>query len=97
MLHFFRQCSILVLLLQTSIDFSLNGTSLEQVLMERLSEVAKFDFSITFVYNPTFDDDDDILSCSFVCSHDIFEETTVTLKSLKDFSICSSRFLRQSQ
>ena len=57
-------------------DLSLNGTSLEEVSMEQLSEVAKFDFSLTFIYNPTFDDDD-ILSCSFVCSRDLFEETTV--------------------
>ena len=58
-------------------DLSLNGTSLEEVSMEQLSEVAKFDFSLTFIHNPAFDDDD-ILSCSFVCSRDLFEETTVT-------------------
>ena len=77
------------LFLQTMFDFiitssnvtdsSLNGTSLEEVSMEQLSQVAKFDFSLTFIYNPTFDDDDDILSCSFVCSRDLFDETTVTL------------------
>ena len=70
--------------LQTMFDFitassdvnelSLNGTSLEEVSMEQLSEVAKFDFSLTFVHNPT---SDGLLSCSFVCSHDLFEETTV--------------------
>ena len=58
-------------------DLSLNDTSLEEVSMEQLSEVAKFDFSLTFIYNPTFDDDDEILSCSFVCSRDLFDETTV--------------------
>ena len=56
-------------------DLSLNGTSLEEVSMEQLSEGAKFDFSLTFVYNPT--SDDNILSCSLVCSRDLFEETTV--------------------
>ena len=30
---------------------------------------------MTFVYNPT--SDDNILSCSLVCSRDLFEETTV--------------------
>ena len=56
-------------------QLSLNSTSLEEVSMDQSSEVAKFDFSMTFVYNPT--SDDDIMSCSFVCSGDLFEETTV--------------------
>ena len=73
--------------LQTVFDFttlssninalSLNGTSLEEVSMAQSSEVAKFDFSMAFVYNPT--SDDDILSCSFICSGDLFEETSVSL------------------
>ena len=56
---------------------SLNGTSLKEVLMAQSSDVAKFDFSMAFVYNPT--SDDEILSCSFICSGDLFEETSVTL------------------
>ena len=74
------------LFLQTMFDFitvssnanalTLNSASLEEVSMGQSSEVAKFDFSMTFVYNPT--SDDDILSCSFVCSGDLFEETTIT-------------------
>ena len=73
--------------LQTMFDFttlssnmnalSLNGTSLEEVSMAQSSEVAKFDFSMSFVYNRA--PDDDILSCSFICSGDLFEETSVTL------------------
>ena len=47
----------------------------EQALLQQSSEVAKFDFSIRFVYNST--SDDNILSCSFVCSRDLFEEITV--------------------
>ena len=55
--------------------FSMNDACLEQVSIEQSYEVAKFDFSVTFIYNPTSDDDK--LSCSFVCSRDLFEETTV--------------------
>ena len=51
------------------------GATVEPILSRQSSEVAKFDFSIRFVYNPT--SDDDILSCSFACSHDLFDETTV--------------------
>ena len=70
--------------LQTMFDFitassdvlCLNGTSLEEVSMKQSSAVAKFDFWMAFVYNPT--SDDNFLSCSFVGSRDLFEETTVT-------------------
>ena len=41
--------------------FCLNGTNLEQVPMEGLYEVAKFDFSLTFIYNST--SENDRLSC----------------------------------
>jgi hypothetical protein len=58
-------------------SFSLNGASLEQLSMEQLYEVAKFDFSMSFVYNPTANDNQ--LSCSLICSQDIFDETTVVL------------------
>jgi non-ribosomal peptide synthetase component F len=54
---------------------SLNGANLEQMFIDQPYQVAKFDFSIIFVYNPTSDDNQ--LSCSFVCSRDIFEKTTV--------------------
>jgi hypothetical protein len=57
--------------------FSLNGASLEQLSMEQLYEVAKFDFSMSFVYNATADDNQ--LSYSLMCSQDIFDITTVTL------------------
>lgn len=74
-----------ILFLETMFDFitvslkvnhlSLNTTSLEEVSMNQLYEVVKFDFSMKFVYNPT--SDDDVLSCYFICSRDLFEETTV--------------------
>jgi non-ribosomal peptide synthetase component F len=55
--------------------FSFNDACLEQVSIEQSYEVAKFDFSMTFIYNPTSNIDK--LSCCFVCSRDLFEETTV--------------------
>jgi hypothetical protein len=58
-------------------SFSLDGTSLEQTSMEQSSEVTKFDFSMVFAYNPISDDNQ--LSCSFTCSCDIFDKTTIEL------------------
>jgi hypothetical protein len=58
-------------------SFSLDGAILEQMSIEQSSEVAKFDFSMAFAYNPTSDDNQ--LSCSLVCSRDIFDKTTVAL------------------
>ncbi|CAF4139461.1 unnamed protein product, partial [Adineta steineri] len=52
------------------------------VSLQQSSEVAKFDFTSRFVYNPI--SDDNILSCSFICSLDLFEDTTVT-KMLQRF------------
>jgi hypothetical protein len=60
-------------------SFSFDGTSLEQMSIEQSSEVTKFDFSMVFAYNPTSDDNQ--LSCSFVCSCDIFDKTTIALIS----------------
>jgi hypothetical protein len=60
-------------------SFSLDGASLEQMSIKQSSEVAKFDFSMIFAYNPISDDNQ--LSCSFVCSCDILDKTTVALIS----------------
>jgi hypothetical protein len=60
-------------------SFSLNGASLEQISIEQSYQVAKFDFMLTFVYNPTSDDNQ--LSCFLMCSRDIFDKTTVALIS----------------
>ncbi|CAF3901280.1 unnamed protein product, partial [Adineta steineri] len=54
----------------------LNDTDLEQVLLEQSAEVSKFDFSLTFQYNSL--PDNRRLSCSFVCSHDLFEKSTIS-------------------
>ncbi|CAF1034858.1 unnamed protein product [Adineta steineri] len=55
---------------------SLNDANLEQVSLEQSAEVVKFDFSLTFVYNSSPDDNQ--LSFSFVCSHDLFEKSTIS-------------------
>ncbi|CAF1442019.1 unnamed protein product, partial [Adineta steineri] len=54
----------------------LNGTNLEQVHIEQSAEVSKFDFSLTFLYNPLSDNEG--LSCQFICSHDLFEKSTIS-------------------
>jgi hypothetical protein len=62
--------------ISSNIDqFSLHGASLEQVSLPQSSEVAKYDFMLRFVYDSRLNDGK--LSCSFVCSRDLFEETTV--------------------
>ncbi|CAF4002682.1 unnamed protein product [Adineta steineri] len=57
-------------------DLCLNGVNLEQVSLNDLYEMAKFDFSLTFVHNPS--SDNERLSCSFICSHDLFEKSTIS-------------------
>ncbi|CAF4182642.1 unnamed protein product, partial [Adineta steineri] len=57
-------------------DLCLNGVNLEQVSFNGSYEMAKFDFSLTFEYNPL--SHNKRLSCSFVCSHDLFEKSTVS-------------------
>ncbi|CAF1554346.1 unnamed protein product, partial [Adineta steineri] len=54
----------------------LNGVNLEQVSLNESYEIAKFDFSLKFVYNPL--SDNKRLSCSFVCSHDLFEKSSIS-------------------
>ncbi|CAF4141952.1 unnamed protein product, partial [Adineta steineri] len=58
-------------------DLCMNGVNLEQVSLNESYEMAKFDFSLNFIYNPPSDDHQ--LSCSFVCSSDLFDETTVAI------------------
>jgi hypothetical protein len=62
--------------ISSNIDqLSLHGVSLEQVSLPQSLEVAKYDFMLRFVYDSRLNDGK--LSCSFVCSRDLFEETTV--------------------
>ncbi|CAF4064639.1 unnamed protein product, partial [Adineta steineri] len=57
-------------------QFTFDDVSLQPVSLEHLSEVAKFDFTLKFIYDPF--SDDNILSCRFICSRDLFEDKTVT-------------------
>ncbi|CAF4188141.1 unnamed protein product, partial [Adineta steineri] len=54
----------------------LGGANLERISLEQSTEVAKFDFSLTFEYNPS--SYNKRLSCRFVCSHDLFEKSTIS-------------------
>ncbi|CAF3953230.1 unnamed protein product, partial [Adineta steineri] len=54
----------------------LNNANLERVTLEQSAEVPKFDFLLTFEFNPL--SDNKILSCSFVCSRDRFEKSTIS-------------------
>ncbi|CAF4409409.1 unnamed protein product, partial [Adineta steineri] len=54
----------------------LNDTNLEQLSLEQSAEVSKFDFSLTFEYNPL--SDNKRLSCRFLCSSDLFEKSTIS-------------------
>jgi hypothetical protein len=92
------------LFLETAFDFitvsshidqiSFDGATLEHLSSQELSEVAKFDFMLTFVYNPTLYDGR--LSYRLVCSRDRFDETTVVTiaRRLENFfvQIFSSNF-----
>ncbi|CAF4058212.1 unnamed protein product, partial [Adineta steineri] len=54
----------------------LNDASLEQVSLEQSVEMSKFDFSLTFEYNPL--SDNKRLSCGFICSHDLYDKSTIS-------------------
>ncbi|CAF4297333.1 unnamed protein product, partial [Adineta steineri] len=54
----------------------LSDANLEQISLEQSLEMSKFDFSLIFEYNPS--SDNKRLSCSFVCSHDLFEKSTIS-------------------
>ncbi|CAF1500373.1 unnamed protein product, partial [Adineta steineri] len=75
-----------VSLLETMFDFItvskdmghliLNDANLEQMSLEQVAQVAKFDFSLTFAYNSS--SDNKRLSCSFIASSDLFEKSTIS-------------------
>ncbi|CAF1524611.1 unnamed protein product, partial [Adineta steineri] len=73
---------------------SLNGVSLEQISLHESCEMAKFDFSLTFIYNSSSDDNH--LSCSFVCSRDLLNERTVITLSQRLKYLCEQIFLSNS-
>ncbi|CAF1356548.1 unnamed protein product [Adineta steineri] len=57
-------------------QFSFDDVNLKPIELKQSVEIAKFDFMLTFIYNPM--SNDDMLSCRIVCSHDLFEDMTVT-------------------
>ncbi|CAF3923978.1 unnamed protein product, partial [Adineta steineri] len=71
-------------------DLCLNGVNLEEVSLKELYEMAKFDFSLTFVYNPSSDGNQ--LSCCFVCSSDIFDATTAAVIGRRLKYLCEQIF-----
>ena len=90
--------------LETSFDFitisfnsnelSFGGASIEQLPLKRSSEVAKFDFMSTFIYNPALDDNR--LLFSLVCSRDLFDEKTTTSISQRFKHLFEQLFLSNS-
>ncbi|CAF1292955.1 unnamed protein product [Adineta steineri] len=63
-------------LVEYSDELSLDGTSFKPVSFEQPFEVAKFDFMLTFIYNSMLENNK--LSFRLTCSHDLFDEITVT-------------------
>ncbi|CAF1581935.1 unnamed protein product, partial [Adineta steineri] len=76
-------------------DLCLNGVNLEEVSLKELYEMAKFDFSLKFVYNPSSDGNQ--LSCCFVCSSDIFDATTVAVIGRRLKYLCEQIFGSKSK
>ena len=73
--HFLETIFDLITVSSNISQLLFDETIVEEALLQQSSKVAKFDFSMTFIYNPT--SDDNVLSCFFVCSRDVFEETTI--------------------
>ncbi|CAF3939902.1 unnamed protein product, partial [Adineta steineri] len=57
-------------------QFTFDDVNLQPVSLKEVPDLPKFDFTLTFYYDPILGDD--ILSCDFICSRDLFEDTTVT-------------------
>ncbi|CAF1264219.1 unnamed protein product [Adineta steineri] len=75
-------------------DLCLNNANLEQVSLNGSYEMAKFDFSLNFIYNPLLDNKR--LSCSFICSHDLFEKSTISKIAQRFQYMCEQLFQTQS-
>lgn len=56
--------------------WTLDGTQLEAIALQSNANVAKFDFMLTMIYNPSTMNNNQ-LSCSFTCSNDLFDQSTV--------------------
>ena len=71
-------------------QLSFGGASFEQLALPRSSEVAKFDFMLKFIYNPTSSNDK--LSCRLTCSRDLFDQSTVTILAQRFEYVISQLF-----
>ena len=58
-------------------QLSFDGASLEQMPLEQSFEAAKFDFMLTFIYNPASNDNK--LSFQLMCSRDLVDQVTVEI------------------
>lgn len=84
-------------LITTSSDthlLSLNDATFEPLLLPRSSEVAKFDFMLTFIYDPSSMNEK--LSFRLVCSHDLFNETTVGIMARRFQHLINQLFMNQT-
>ncbi|CAF1398994.1 unnamed protein product [Adineta steineri] len=68
----------------------LNGVNLEEVSLNEPYEMAKFDFSLRFLYNLSSNNNQ--LSCSLICSHDIFDATTAAVIGRRLKYLCEQIF-----
>ncbi len=75
-------------------QFHLYSANLNRVPIKEIYEVAKFDFSLAFIYNAT--SNGNRLLCHFQCSHDLFDETTVMIIGRRFEHILSQSFLKKS-
>ncbi|CAF3805455.1 unnamed protein product [Adineta steineri] len=75
-------------------DLCLNGVDLQEVWLKESYEMAKFDFSLNFIYNSSSDDNQ--LSCSFVCSRDLLNKRTVSTLSQRFKYLCKQIFSSNS-
>ncbi|UJR06878.1 hypothetical protein I4U23_011167 [Adineta vaga] len=73
---------------------SMNDTRLEEVSLDQSYEVSKFDFMLSFVYNPTLENNTR-LSFNLICSHDLFDEKSVATIAER-FSYCMEQLLFRS-
>ncbi|CAF1559399.1 unnamed protein product, partial [Adineta steineri] len=68
----------------------LNDVNLQEVSLNESYEMAKFDFSLRFLYNSSSDDNQ--LSCSLICSRDIFDATTAAIIGRRLKYLCEQIF-----
>ncbi|CAF1398593.1 unnamed protein product, partial [Adineta steineri] len=76
-------------------DLCLNGVNLEQVSLNQSYEMAKFDFSLKFVHNPSSDGNQ--LSCSFVGSSELFDKVTMTQMTQRLYYVFEQIFCCKSK